>query len=329
MTYPQQPSGGQGPSGVPPQPGPHHGYYDPSAQYGGGFGAPPPRKKNTAANVVAIATAVLIVVGVGFTGFVAPGFFLAGNGTVGTSTTGTPPSTTSSAPDSNPEEYLLALVDALNSGKAATLRGITCPDTQPAVHRAISDVSSVSKAELVGSPTTSADKAVGTVEITSAKRTREFEVTLIPNGREWCWQDIAAAGGGVATAEPVPKPTRPTKAPTDPGTLTAGGKPVDPEALAAMRTFLDSVNAGDAAKAATQLCADAIKKPRDIEELVGHKPELELNPTMDGRSSGPKSVIMYLRGTAKGQVVDGHSGNLWMSKYEGPWCVHAFSVVVI
>lgn len=327
MTYPQQPFGGQSPSDEPSQPGPHHGYYDPSGQHGGGFGAPPPRKKNTVANVVAAVTAVLILVGVGFTGFVTPGFFLAGNSAVETSTTATPPTTTSAAPVSSPEEFQLALVTALNARKASTLIGITCPDTQPAVHRLISDVSSVNSVKPVGDPKTSADQAVATLRITRAERTQEFEVTFTPDGREWCWQDIApAAGGGVATAEPAPRPTR---TPADPGTATAGGKPVDPQTLAAMRTFLDSINAGDAAKAATQLCSDAIKKPRDIEELVGHKPELELNPTMDGRSSDPRSVIMYLRGTAKGQVVDGHSGNLWMSKYEGTWCVHAFTVVVI
>ncbi|MEU4448587.1 hypothetical protein AB0K14_07100 [Actinosynnema sp. NPDC050801] len=301
MTYPQQPFGGQGPSGTSSQPGPHHGYHDPTAQYGGGSGAPPPpppRKKNTVANVAAVVTAVLILVFVGVTGFVTPGFFLAGNGTVETSTTGTPPPTTSSAPVSKPEEFLPALVRGLTSQEVSTLRGYTCPDTRPAVHRAISDVSSVSRAEVVGEPKTSADKAVGTVEITGAERTQEFEVTLIPNGREWCWQDIAPVEGG-ATAERAPESTRPTKAPTDPGTLTAGGKPVDPEALTAMRAFIDNINAGDAAKAATQLCADAIKKPQDIEELVGHKPVLELNPTMDGRSSDPRTVIMHLRGTAK------------------------------
>lgn len=326
MTYPQQPFGGQSPSDEPPQPGPHRGYYDPAGQHGGGFGAPPPRKKNTAANVAAAVTVVLILAGVGFTGFVTPGFFLAGNSTAETSTTATPSPTASSAPVSSPEEFLLALVAAWNSNKVTNLRAITCENTQPAVHRAISDVSSVESVKPVGNPKMSADRAVATVRITRAERTQEFEVTFTPNGREWCWQDIAPAADGVVTAESVPRPTR---TPADPGTLTAGGKPVDPQAVTAMRTFLDSINAGDAAKAAAQLCADAIKKPRNIEELVGHKPELELNPTMDGRSSDPRSVIMYLRGTAKGQVVEGHSGNLWMSKYEGAWCVHAFSVVVI
>ncbi|SMC49074.1 hypothetical protein [Lentzea albidocapillata] len=324
MTYPQHPFGGQSPSGEPAQPGPLHGHYDPSGPQGGGFGAPPPRKKNTAANVVAATTAVLMLAGAGFTGFVTPGFFLAGNSPAETTTTAPP--TTSAEPGPSAEEFQSALVTALNARKASALLRYTCPDTQPAVHRVISGVSSVNSAEPVGDPKTSADRAVATVRITRAERAQEFEVTFTPNGREWCWQGIAPVAGGVATVESAP---RPTKASADPGTLSAGGKPVDPQALAAMRTFLDAVNAGDAAKAGAQLCSDAIKKPRDIEELVGHKPELELNPTMDGRSSDPRSVIMYLRGTAKGQVVDGHSGNLWVSNYEGAWCVHAFTVVVI
>jgi hypothetical protein len=96
-----------------------------------------------------------------------------------------------------------------------------------------------------------------------------------------------------------------------------------------METFLDSVNTGDAAQAKAQLCPDAISNPADVDELVGYQPELEIDPTMDGVSAGDRSVQLYLSGTAKGQELDGYSTNLWVTSYDGPWCVHAFRAVVI
>jgi len=96
-----------------------------------------------------------------------------------------------------------------------------------------------------------------------------------------------------------------------------------------MQSFLDSVNTGDAADAKTKLCADAISTPEDIDELVGYEPNLEIDPTMEGIASGDQSVQLYLRGTAKGQELEGYSTNLWVTNYDGPWCVHAFRAVVI
>lgn len=121
----------------------------------------------------------------------------------------------------------------------------------------------------------------------------------------------------------------PPSSPAGQGGPTAGGKPVDRVALAAMQTFLDDVNSGDAAAAKCRLCADGISTPADVDELIGHRPELRIDPTIDGRAAGIDSVQVYLRGTAGGRQVDGYSTNLWMTSYEGPWCVHAFRVVVV
>jgi hypothetical protein len=136
------------------------------------------------------------------------------------------------------------------------------------------------------------------------------------------------------TAEPIEEPTaepveEPVEEPTGQRVPTAGGQPVDPQALSAMTGFLDSINTGDAARAKTQLCPDAISSPADVDELVGYQPELEIDPTMDGVSAGDRSVQLYLSGTAKGQELDGYSTNLWVTNYDGPWCVHAFRAVVI
>jgi hypothetical protein len=237
MTYPQPP-GGQHPYGPHGPPG---GGHDPSAQFpthqyggvpGGGYGAPPPKNK-TGVVVAIVAVVVLVLGGLGITGFVAPGFFL-------------------SAQDG---------------------------DTEPTTE-----------------PTSTEPSAPETAEST--------EITV----------DV---------------PTVPTGPPTDGGTPTAGGQPVEQAALDAMQSFLDSVNAGDAAAAKSQLCAEAINTTAEVDELVGYQPALEIDPTMEGISAGDRSVQLYLRGTAKGQELEGYSTNLWVTSYDGPWCVHAFRVVVI
>ena len=132
------------------------------------------------------------------------------------------------------------------------------------------------------------------------------------------------------TAEPAEESTaEPVEEPTGQGAPTAGGQPVDARALSAMEAFLDSINTGDAAQAKAQLCADAISSPADVDELVGYQPDLEIDPSMDGIAAGDQSVQLYLSGTAKGQELDGYSTNLWVTNYDGPWCVHAFRAVVI
>jgi hypothetical protein len=237
MTYPQPP-GGQNPHGWPGPPGAGHGPSGqfPSHQYGGihggGFGAPPPKNK-TGVVVAIVAIGVLVLGGLGITGFVAPGFFL-------------------SAQD---------------------------------------------------------DDNVPTFEPSSTEPSP-------PETDE-------------STDESADAPTLTTDAPTGDGTPTAGGKPVEQPALDAMQSFLDSVNAGDAAGAKEQLCADGISTPADVDELIGYQPALQIDPTMEGITSGDQSVQLYLSGTAKGQELDGYSTNLWVTSYDGPWCVHAFRAVVI
>jgi hypothetical protein len=339
MTYPQQPFGGHDSSGPFPGATPPPGHHGPPTQYGapqfgapqyGGFGTPPPPKKNTAAIAGAVAVVVLVLGGVAFTGFVAPGYFL---GTGGSSTTTQPPTTASSSvpPDADPERLLGAVAEAMDSQDTDFLEGVACPKAGSAVHNVIDDVAPFRGAELVGSPKTSADVAVGTVEVVKTGKKDEFEVKVVRDGDTWCWENIARAGKTSKASSPTtsPKTTSPKTTPSAPGTPSAGGKPVDPAALAASQAFVDNVNAGDAAKAKAQLCADGIKKPEDVDELIGHQPDLGINSAKDGITSGPNSFQLYLKGTAKGQKIDGHSGKVWVTNYDGPWCVHAFSVVVI
>ncbi len=314
MTYPQQPYGGQ----------------DPYAGYGGyGPPQPPPQKKNTAAVVAVVAAVVVLLAGLGITGFVAPGFFLSDDDTKtgggGPSTTAT--TTTSAEPDtSGGEDVLAAVADGLDEQDKSALREVACTDAEPIVEEAIGDADAVTKAELVDTEEVADDEVRGTIEVSVDDESAEFEVTAELVDDEWCWQDISQVGGGspsepTASSEPVEPPTG--------GEPTASGKPVPAGALTAMQGFLDAINSGDAAAAKGMLCKDAISTPADVDELVGYDPDLAIDPSMDGNAAGSQSVQLYLRGTAKGQELEGYSTNLWVTSYDGAWCVHAFRAVVI
>ena len=323
MTYPQQPYGGQDP---------HAG----QSGYGGygGYGAPPPppQKKNTAAIVAVIAVVVVVLAAVGITGFVAPGFFLSDSENTPVGGPSTKPTSTSSSekPSSDgAEDALAAVVDGLDSQDEDALKEVACVGAEAIVGEAIDDAQNVTGAELTDTEEVSDDEVVGTVEVSVDDQTGDFEVTVVADGNDWCWQDIASVGGDEPTAS-EPTASEPTTKPSGPGgTPTAGGQPVPAEALAVMTMFLDAVNTGDAAAAKGTLCADAISSAADVDELVGYDPELAIDPAMDGISSGSESVQLYLRGTAKGQELEGYSTNLWVTSYDGPWCVHAFRAVVI
>jgi hypothetical protein len=322
VTYPQQPYGGQDP-------------YAGQSGYGGygGYGAPPPPppKKNTAAIVAVVAVLVVVLAGVGVTGFVAPGFFLSGDETPVGGPSTKPTSTSSEKPGSGgAEDVLAAVADGLDSQDKDALEDVACADAETIVAEAIDDAGNVTGAELTDTEEVSDDEVKGTIEVTVEDDKGEFEVTVTEVDGDWCWQDIAPVGGPepgdpTASSAPATEPSGPGGG--GGGAPTAGGRPVPAEALAAMQTFLDAINAGDAAAAKATLCGDAINTAADVDELVGYDPDLAIDPAMDGISSGSESVQLYLRGTAKGQELEGYSTNLWVTSYDGPWCVHAFRAV--
>ncbi|WP_436497127.1 hypothetical protein [Actinokineospora sp. HUAS TT18] len=284
-----------------------HPYGRPETQYGNGF--TPPQKKT--GQVIAAVAGVLTVVGLGFTGFVAPGFLV--------SEPATEPPTTSTKPRTpGPEEVLRNVADGLDARDTTVLLDLTCELRRPAVDTVIDNAAEVQEATLVGKPKITGNKAVGTLSlITNARRT-QVEVIVTRDDDTWCWSDTRST-----------ERTRPSPTSTTARTPTAGGQPVAPEALAAMQKFLDSVNAGDATTAKTLLCSDAIASPQKVDELVGYQPRLRIDAAMDGKSSGSRSVQLYLTGTAKGQRVQGYAANLWVTNYGATWCVHAFRVVVV
>ncbi|MBC6449788.1 hypothetical protein [Actinokineospora xionganensis] len=309
MTYPEQPPGGQYPYGGPV----------PAVQYADGFAAPPQKKSGP---VIAALVAGVTVIGLGITGFVAPGFLVSEQSPA----PAPPPSTTSTkSGDSDPKDFLETLVSGLDSGDTGALTDLTCELKRPGVHGIIDNAAAISAASLVDTKTISRDRAAGIVSITTEARRTKVELTITRKDGTWCWSDARLAEGTRPTTSRRPSPTT-TATPDSP---TADGKPVEPEALAAMRRFLDSVNSGDAAAAKQLLCSDAIATPQKVDELVGYQPNLKIDPGMDGNSSGKESVQLYLTGTVKGQRLDGYATNLWATSYNGPWCIHAFRAVVV
>ena len=138
MTYPPQPGqpngqqpvpygqGGQTPSGGFPQqgspryPGQRYPGYDQQQQqygqtyqygqeYAQGFGGPPaPPEKGKTGLLIGIVVGLVVLIALGVTGFVAPGFFLSKDNTA--------------AGSGGPEKVAQAIVDGINAKDLATLR---------------------------------------------------------------------------------------------------------------------------------------------------------------------------------------------------------------
>ncbi|SDH87855.1 hypothetical protein SAMN05192558_103522 [Actinokineospora alba] len=306
MTYPQLPY----PDDRPP--------YGPTIQYGGDFPPPSPKKSGP---VIAALAAGVTVLGLGVTGFIAPGFLVSEQTPTAPPTTVT---TTSTKPSDDPKDFLKTLVSALDTRDATALTDLACELKRPSVSTVIDNASAINQVTLLDTKKISARRATAIVSITTDVRRAKVELTVTRKDDTWCWSDARPAERTrPTTSRPTPTTT------TTPDSPTAGGKPVAPEALAVMQKFLDSVNAGDAATAKSLLCTDAIATPQKVDELVGYQPNLKIDTGMDGISSGKESVQLYLSGTAKGQRLNGHAANLWATSYNSPWCIHAFRAVVV
>ncbi|OLR92517.1 Tim44 domain-containing protein [Actinokineospora bangkokensis] len=340
MSHPQQPPHdpghpqfGQPQLGQPQYGQPQFGqpqYGQPQGQpQPGGFGAPPPvPPKGKTGPIVAVVAVVLLLGGLAFTGFVAPGFFLSDETPTGQPPTSAP--TSSSAPaDKGAQDAVKAIVAGLDSGDKDALEELVCSNADSNVESAIRSISAVKGAELVKTKE-DGDDVVATVKVTTARGDEEDDVTVTESGGRWCWSDIARARG-TTTGKPTasaPRTTAPrSSAPAGDDTPTAGGKPIDPQALAFMRGFLDDLNAGRLEGMTSKLCADSTVTPDKLKQFVEDKTSLSIDAAEDGISSGPESFQAYLKGTSKGQDIEGPSGNLWVTSYDGPWCVHNLRVV--
>jgi hypothetical protein len=352
MTYPQQPYGqdpyGQGqqpgqyggyqqgtpsggypqqgtPSGGYPQQGGQYGGYDPTAQYpqqpqyggypggqyGGGYGGPP-QKKNTGMIVAIVAIVVLVLGGLGITGFVAPGFFLsddknnAGGG-------GSPSSTANK--DSGLDAFVDDLVKAADGKDKSALRDMTCADADSNVQSAIDDIDDIDGAELKDTKEEGADKAVATLDITVNGDNADYDATLAKDGSDWCWQGIEAKGGGSLPTGPS-EPSG-SEEPSTGGGGGGGGGSGEGEQF--VQDFLDQVNSGDAAGAKTKLCPDSSSQG-DIEDAVQGKANLQMDTA--GMESQEEYVGVDLKGTLNGAPTSAARTSAFLE--DGGWCIFTF-----
>jgi hypothetical protein len=311
---PQTPTGGY------PQQAGQYGGYDPTAQYPqyggfpggqyGGYGPPPPPKKNTGMIVAVVAIVVLLLGGLGITGFVAPGFFLsddknnAGGG-----------STPSSTKDSGADAFIDELVKAADDKDADALRDLTCSGAKSDVNDAIDDIDQISGAELKDTKDQGGDKAVATVDIAVDGDHADYELTVVKDGKDWCWDNIAVSGGGGDLPTPPSGPSEPSDPPSTGG--GSGGSGTEGEQF--VQGFLDQVNGGDAAGAKSKLCPDSTSQG-DIDDAVGGKASLQMDTS--GMESQSEYIGVDLKGTLNGAPTSAARTSAFLE--DGGWCIFTF-----
>ncbi|MFD5097181.1 hypothetical protein ACFWMR_41675 [Amycolatopsis thailandensis] len=174
----QYQQGGYDQSGAYPQQQQYPGGYGQqypgqNQQYGQGFGGPPaPPKKSNTGLLVGIAAAVVVLVTMAITGFVAPGFFLGKDKAAG------------------PEATAQAIIDGINAHDGPALTALKCANADKDVTQAIEHVSEVSDAALGETTKASDTEFTMSVTLNVEGRTRTGTGTLAREGEKWCWKEI-------------------------------------------------------------------------------------------------------------------------------------------
>lgn len=329
MTYP--PQGPQGPYGQQPDPygqqpqQPYGGYqqqpsgqwggYDPNAQYAGGYqqypgmGGPQPPKSNKGPIIAIVAVVVLLLGGLGITGFVAPGFFLSDD--KADSADSGDKTSDSGDKGAGADAFIKDLVAAADDQDKNTLREAACSDATKAVDGAITNIDETSGAKLKDTEENSDTEVVANLLITVDGDEDEYDALVKKDGSDWCWSDIRPDSGSVDESESSDESTSEE-------TSTAGGGGGDSEGEAAIEDFLDKMNAGDASGAGAMVCSDSTYGSV-ITETAGQNPDLKVDPSTVDVSD--ISVSADLTGTLNGADAIG-TMSVFIENDE--WCVYTF-----
>lgn len=302
--YPQQqPQYGQDPNAQQQYGG---GYgQDPNAAYGGGYGqqygglggGPQPPTKNKGPIIAVVAIVVLILAGVGVTGFVAPGFFLSDD--KDSSNTGSGTKSSEGSKDSGAEAFIKKLVSAADSKDKTALKSLTCSDASDDVTGATNSIDEIDSAELKDTREVSDTEAVATLNIVVDGKDGDYEATVVKDGADWCWKDITSNSSSSSSEE-----TTTSEESTE--SSGGGGAPIDDSSAGAqyVQGFLDKVNAGDGAGAAAMTCPESADNKADITEAVGQGAQIEVNPN-GSNSADETSAGIDLIGTLNGKPASG------------------------
>lgn len=295
---------GQYPSGQYPG-----GQY-PGGQYGGGPGGGPP-KRNLAPVISITVIVVVLLAGIGITGFVTPGFFLsddkksAGDGGGG--------SPTSEKKDSGADAFINKLVEAANSKDKSALSGYACDDAASNVQSAIDDIGDIDGAKLSDTKDSSDSEATATLDITYDGESHPWDLTVSKEGSDWCWKDITE-GGGV--------PSESAEEPTDTAPPATGGGGDDTNAgVAKVQEFITKINNGDAAGAKSIMCSDSTSQG-DVDDAVSGKAQLQVDKSKLELES--RYVGADLTGTNHGKQIYASKTSAYPDDTNGGWCIYIF-----
>lgn len=335
MTYPPQGPYGQQPDpyGQQQQPQPQYGGgyqqpqqqqpqygggYDPNAQYGGGYqqygglgGGPQPPKNNKGPIIAIVSIVVLILAGVGITGFVAPGFFLSddkGSNTADTSTK------TSGANDSGADAFVDKLVSTADDKDKSGLEDLQCSNATEAVKGATKDIDEISSAKLKDTSEKSKTEVVATLDIVVDGKNGDYDATVVKDGGKWCWKDITAGSGGLDDS------TEESTDSSDETSTSSDAPPAtgDSDGEKFVQSFLDKLNAGDGAGAAAMSCSDSTSQS-DITTAGTQSPQLQMDPS--GTTADDTYVGADLKGTLGGKDATGRTSAFLEN---GAWCIYTF-----
>ncbi|MEC3977043.1 hypothetical protein [Amycolatopsis sp. H20-H5] len=220
----------------PTQQYPQQGAWDPNnpGGYGQGFGGPPPQppKKNKTGLIIGGAIALVVVIALGVTGFVAPGFFLSKDST-----------TTAAGPDATAQ----AIVDGLNKKDRAALTALKCGDAEKDIDEVLAALDSVADVKLSGPLTkVSESEYTAVVALTIDGRPGTTKGTIDSAGDKWCWKLVSRF-------QPTGS-SRPTGSPSSTSPSTSPSYPPSAEGAAFIKDFVGKINSGDAAGATALGC---------------------------------------------------------------------------
>ena len=293
--YGQQPGYGQQPPqpGYGQQPG-QPGYTQPNPAYdqgggGGGYpptgqfpgyGAPPPGGGKKGLWIGITVGVVVILVALGITGFVAPGFFLGKD------------------KGNSADATAASLVDALNRHDKATLRSFVCADAEKEVSNKIDAVDAVTSAKLVN-VTTNGNTANANVAVSTDDGSGTATAALSQQGGKWCWQkiDLKENGSSSSSTSRTTRTSTRTSSPTSSSSSSSSGDLYQ----GTIDSFVSKVNGGDSTGAMALVC------PANVSELQSNVSE-----ATSGGASITVDVSGYgaigfgdVNGTIGGQQISG------------------------
>ena len=256
--YGQQGYGQQQPYGqYPQQPG---GF----GQQPGGFGGPPPPKKNKAGLWAAISIGAVVIIALGVTGFVVPGFFLGDDSDEGGNTA-------SGGSGGTPQAFAKQVVSAVNAHDKGKLRGFACGDAKPDVQQVISRIDNVRNAKLAGvKPAPGGKNAVASVSLTIGGQQTSAKATMAKQRGKWCWQSVDIGGmSGSGSSDSSNYPSSESSSTSD--SSDSGGSGGTEAVKDTTVDFLIAVDKGKHSDAMSVLCESARDyNKEDVQKLIDY-----------------------------------------------------------